>query len=85
MCIRDRYISSHLGFICTDPTDPTGDFDNDGIPNYADADDDNDGTPDIEDINPFDQTASYFASPVDVSITVEPDIDLNVCGRVTLD
>jgi hypothetical protein len=37
----------------TDPSSPTDDYDNDGIPNSADNDDDNDGLPDTEDPDQF--------------------------------
>ncbi len=61
-------------------TDPTCDFDGDGIPNETDPDDDNDGVNDIDDVDKFDPLSdSDFDTVADSTETADGSDPLDPC------
>jgi len=76
-------------------TDPTCDFDGDGIPNETDPDDDGDGVDDVDDVDKFDpQSDSDFDGLADLDETTngsdpldscDPDNTVNACNGMDND
>ncbi|MEM6346751.1 MAG: T9SS type A sorting domain-containing protein [Bacteroidota bacterium] len=67
--------------------DTEGDFDGDGLPNWADLDSDDDGIIDATELDTLSHAGSYFASPIDFDGDGNPDyldIDADHDGIIDL-
>ncbi len=59
----------------SDPLGRNGDYDNDGIPDTADADDDNDGVPDNQDALPYNSAEQFDTDGDSIGDNADPDDD----------